>query len=333
MHYKDPEAPEKTKCGECTVEIFAFYTAPGSEEAQASTNLTYDIQDGFTPLELKLDAPQTYVVISEMGEMEPVTAKLLFDGQELTAEQMERVDLTVESELGYTATIQKDKSSYEIRLVPGEKLAEGKFPMVVKATYADELGRTTDADDKVSFTLSNTPLWVKWLIGSLLLLLLLAIILIIMHIKVMPMRAHAVKRDCSMNFDGEDVTTNTSFDVKVSKGNMTIRSKYGGAWTGVTMEAKPGKESYLKKPHTRRYAEIRSASVKKHGSATVQEVSFGAIKYVMNEDTKKFERVPPSDKPFDLRHNAAVSYSGIMKSAGEDKPFTARIKLNYKKKK
>ena len=219
-----------------------------------------------------------------------------------------------------------------IQLLPTDGISEGDYSITATALYTDHIGRTTQADDSLTITLSNVPLWVKWLIGLLLLILLIIIILLILHIKVLPKNAHVNKKDSTMYFDGEDETKSTTFLTKIEKGQMVLHSKYAGTKTGLAMDVKPGKESYLRKAQTRRSAEVKSASVRKFGSATIQEASIGSIKYVLNEDTGKLERMPKTDKPFVLKHGTTVSFAGTMLNAGVPKPFTVTTKLNFKKK-
>ena len=135
-----------------------------------------------------------------------------------------------------------------------------------------------------------------------------------------------------MIFDGEDETKSTTFLAKIEKKQMVLHSKYAGTKTGLTLDVKPGKESYLRKPQARRSVEAVSGRVRKYGSAIIQEASIGNIRYVLNEDTGKLERTPKNDKPFMLKHGSTVSYSGMMLNAGIPKPFTVTTKLNFKKK-
>lgn len=333
LHYKDPAAPENTVCGACTVSIYAFYTEQGSSEAQAQTSLTYNINDDFSPLRMELYAPEDYIVISELGNSQAIVVNLTLDGAALTHEDFAAVELQVDcGGIEHTVTVCEQDSSYLIQLLPTDGIAEGDYPIHVTALHTDHIERTTKVDDSLTITLSTIPLWLKWVIGSLLLLLLLLIILLILHIKVLPKKAHITKKDSTMIFDGEDETKSTTFNAKIEKGQMVLHGKYAGTKSGLVMDVKPGKESYLRKAQARRSAEVKSASVRKFGNATIQEASVGSIKYVLNEDTNKLERMPKNEKPFVLKHGTTVSYSGTMMNAGVPKPFSVTTKLNFKKK-
>lgn len=333
LHYKDPNALADTVCGECTVTIYAFYTEKGSSEAQAQAALTYNINDDFSPLQMEMYTSEDYIVISELGNSKAIAVNLTNNGAALTPEEFAAVTLQVDcGGIDYEVTANQQASSYLIQLLPTDGISEGDYSITATALYTDHIGRTTQADDSLTITLSNVPLWVKWLIGLLLLILLIIIILLILHIKVLPKNAHVNKKDSTMYFDGEDETKSTTFLTKIEKGQMVLHSKYAGTKTGLAMDVKPGKESYLRKAQTRRSAEVKSASVRKFGSATIQEASIGSIKYVLNEDTGKLERMPKTDKPFVLKHGTTVSFAGTMLNAGVPKPFTVTTKLNFKKK-
>ncbi len=333
LHYKDSDAPEKTECGDCTVFIYAFYSAKNSSEAQTQSPLSYNIIDDFPTLQMDMYAPEDYIVISELESSEAIVVKLTNNGVALTPEEFAGTELKVDcGGIDYTVTAREEDSSYLIRLLPTEGIEKGDYPINVKAVYTDHIGRTTQTDDSLTITLSNLPLWVKWLINLLLLIALIIIILIILHIKVLPKHAHVNKKDSTMIFDGEDETKSTTFQSKIEKGQMTLYSKYAGTKTGLAMEVKPGKESYLKKSQQRRSAEVKSASVRKYGTATIDEATIGSVKYVLNDETGKLERMPKDDKPFTLKHGMTVSYSGTMLNAGVPKPFTVNTKLNFKKK-
>ncbi len=333
LHYKDPAAPQETVCGECTVSIYAFYTAQGSSEAQTQTPLTYNIKDDFTPLQVELYVPEDYIVIAELENSKDMIVNLTFNGRVLTPEEFAAVELQVDcGGIDYVLTAKEQDSSYVIRLLSTDGINPGDYFIRVSALYTDHIGRTTQADESESITLSNMPLWLKWLIGLIILAIFIAIICAILHIKVLPKNAHVNKKDSTMIFDGEDESKSTTFLSKIDKGQMTLHSKYAGIKTGLVMDVKSGKESYLRKPQVRRSAEVKSSSVHKYGSATIQEASIGSIKYLLNEDTGKLERMPKNEKPFVLKHGTTVSYSGTMLNAGVPKPFTVTTKLNFRKK-
>ena len=136
----------------------------------------------------------------------------------------------------------------------------------------------------------------------------------------------------NMNFDGDDVTHSSNFDVSLSKKSVKAQCKFAGKKFGVAMDVLPGRESYLYKPQKRRSAEVKVASLKKFGPAKVQEVMIGSVKYVYDEEVNKIIPAIPNQKPFLLKNGMIVKYSGTIQDAGIDKDFEVISKLNFKKK-
>ena len=333
LHYKDPAAPQDTVCGACTVSIYAFYSAQGSSEAQAQCPLTYNIKDDFSPLQIDLYALETYIVIGELAESKAFVVSLKLNGVPLTAEDFANVNLQVDcGGVEHTVTENEQDSSYSIKLLPTEGIAEGNYQIKVTALHTDHIGRETAVNDAVTVTLSNVPLWVRWTVGILLLLIIFLIIWAILHIKVLPTKAHTTKKLSNLNFDGEDVTKSTSFLAEIKKDGARMQTQYGGRKFGLIMDVAPGQESYLYKSHKGRSAEVKPASVRKFGPAKIQEALIGTAKYTIDDETGKLIPALPNQKPFLLKNGATVRYSGTISDAGIDKDFEVLSKISFNKK-
>lgn len=333
LHYKDPEAPQNTACGKCTVTIYASYTAQGSDEAHTQSGLTYNIKDDFAPLQMEISAPQNYFVIKDLDSSQPITVYLKMAGASMTAEEFASTKLEVDcGGIAHTVTPNAQDSAYTIKLLATEGIAEGDYSIKVTAKHTDHIGRETKVDDSLQVTLSNTPLWVKWVICLLGLLILFLIIWAILHIKVLPTKAHTTKKLSNMNFDGEDVTKSTSFLAEIKKNGARTQAQYGGRKFGLLMDVTPGAESYLCKSQKGRSAEVRPASVRKYGPAKIQEALIGTAKYVADDTTGKLVPAIPNQKPFLLKNGTTVRYSGTLSDAGIDKDFEVLTKINFKKK-
>ncbi len=332
--YKNPEAPQDTKCGECTVPLFATYQAEGSDPAATQTSLTYNIKDDFSPLKMDLVISEDYIVISKLEETPAFRVNLQLNGAPLPAEEFAAVELKVDcGGINYTLTPLPDESAYTIKLKNTDGIEQGDYNIKVTGYYTDHIGRVTQTDAEGAVTLSTLPLWVKVVACLLALLLLILLILLILHIRVLPKHCHVNKKECSMIFDGENVNKGASFDAKISGGQLTIYNQYGGAKTVITMDVRPGKESYLKKKQIRRSAEVKSDSVKKLGSGTIYDVSIGSVKYILNEDNGKLVRTQKTDKPYLVKHGMPIRYSGTITKAGIPRSFSVSMKLDFKKKK
>lgn len=334
LHYKDPTVPQDTICGECTVTIYAHYSAPGCSEAQSQSPLTYNIEDDFSPLQMELFAPETYFVISELQSSEELVVNLKMNGAPLTPEMMAAVDLQVDcGGIEYALTPNEQNSSYKIKLLPTDRIAEGRYQIRVTAVHTDHIGRATQAEDSIAVTLAGVPLWVRWAMSAAALLLLAIIIWSILHIRVLPKHAHTTKKLSNLNYDGEDVTNASNFLAEIQKKGAKVQAQFGGRKFGISMDVTPGKESYLYKPQKRRSAVVKVTSVRKFGPAKIQDVLIGSTKYVADDETGKLTPALPNQKPFPLTNGMMVKYSGTIQDAGVDKDFEVVSKLNFRKKK
>lgn len=333
LNYKNPDAPQDTVCGKCTVTIYAFYSAQGSSQAQTQSPLSYNIKDDFSPLRISLSVPKTYLVIKEMADSEGITVNLKMNGAMLTAEEFARVQMQVDcGGIKHTVTPLPEDSAYLIKFQNNDGIAEGKYPIKVTAAYTDQIGRETQVRASVTLTLSNTPLWLKWTIALLALLILFILIWIILHIRVLPKYIKTTKKLSNMTFDGETVTQSTNFIADIKKKSVKVQAKYGGKTFGLAMDVVPGKESYLYKSQKRRSAEVKVPTVKRFGQGKVNEAMIGSVKYVADENTGKLVPAMPNQKPFLLKNGMMVKYSGTIQDGGMDKSFEVMSKLNFKKK-
>ena len=280
----------------------------------------------------KLTVSQDYILIKELEQTPEFIVDLTIGGKKLTAEEFDAVTVTVDcGGIAHTVTPKKEDSQYLIKLEPTKGIAEGGYRINVDAKYLDEASREAQDTATAKVTLSNTPLWVKWAIGLFLLMLLILLLWIILHIKVLPKYMHTTKRISSMNFDGDDVTQSTNFFAETKKNSIRVQSKYGGKKFGLSMDAKPGSESYLYKPQKRRSALVNASSVRKFGQASITEVMIGSTKFDV-DDNGKLKPALANQKPFLITNDTRVKYSGTIKDAGIDKDFEVVSKLNFKKK-
>ena len=334
LGYKDPAAPQDTVCGECTVTIYAHYSAPGRSESVAEAPLTYNIQDTPAQLQVDLRSLATYFVIGDLKDSKPLTVEVKLHGETMSDESFAATQLLVDcGGIEHTVTSNPENKSFSVRLLPTEGIASGDYTIGVKAIYTDPIGRETQAEDHLNIKLGYTSQLVRWGIRLLLLLLLAFITWLIMRIKVLPTKAHTTKRLSSMNFDGEDVSKSAAFLADIKKGSARTQAQYGGKKFGLMMDVSPGAESYLYKSQKGRSAEVKPSSVRKFGPAKIQEALIGTAKYVADDSTGKLVPALPNQKPFTLKNGVTVRYSGTISDAGIDKDFEVLTKINFNKKK
>lgn len=332
LHYKDPDAPQDTVCGACTVSIYAYYTPQGCSEAQGECPLTYNIDDDFSPLQIDVFAPESYIVIKDLEESQPVQVALKINGAALTAEDFAAVELQVDcGGIEYTATPCEQDSSYLIKLLPTENLSEGNYQIKVTGIYTDHIGRTTQTEDAAAVTLSNIPLWLKWVIGLLLFLLLVLLIVAIMHIRVLPRRVRPDIDGCSLHVGGRDETENANFYAKLSGKQVSAYVEYNAEEIGRVSinNVVPGKESYLSKYSHKRTIYVKfpeSVSV----SGDITAIDIAGVGYVVNRNGDLITE-DEQQSAYSISHGGVVTINGKTLVAGKEKKFNAEIPLNFKK--
>lgn len=332
--HKNPQAPQETPLGTFSFPMIAYYTPSGSQEAVSQpVEFTYAIEDPIGTLHISLESTQDYYQRSALDDAAPILVRFTYNGEPLTAADMERLTLRVDTEgLPHTLTACPEESAYQITLQDADGLLSGSYRISCDAALTDEIGRAITSTDSTEITLGLLPLWARWAIFLGLALLLLLIILIILHIKALPKGLHARKADCRVTYDGEDVSRNAGVDAKMDKKRFKVTTRFGGRNVGLQMDVRPSQDSYIKTPQTKRKADVSPRSVRKIGNATITEATIGNMRYVLNDETHNLERVPPNEKPFPIRHGSTVAYSGVIQDGGQEKFFSVTTKLSAKKK-
>lgn len=336
LFYKDPSNPESTPTGDFSFPMTALYQEPASEEAESKpVTFSYSIADTRSPLQVKLNPTQSYYVISEIEQGEPVRAEITANGLPLSPEEFSATTFSVScTGIRLRQTAVPEESAYLLYLEKDDSLKAGSYEISCYVSQTDEIGRVTEGRDKTEIQLGTISILLKWVITCSALALLVILTLLILNIKAMPTKLHVNKKgDSSMSVDGEDETKNTTFSGALERRRLDVHSKFAGKKIGIVMDTKPGKGSCLKTPHVKRSLEVNPASVKKLGNATITEATIGTVKYVFDEEKRTLMRMPKSDKPFTIKHGARITYSGFFQSNGENKSFNVATKLNFKKKK
>lgn len=332
LHYKDPSKPIETKCGKCTVTIYAHYTPDGSEETIGRAPLTYVIQDKVITPEITFNAPQKHYEISKLDNGKSIKAVITNKGNKLTADEFKTLDFKVDCEgLGYTVTPVPEESAFEIKLNSKGTTQKGKYKITATVTQKDNLGREVSADKSMKVKLSNMPLWLIWLLWILIILIILVLTYLICHIKRLPTKLKANTKQCKLVVGGVDYGKGAGFNATVNGSSISVGCNCLTKKTGLSMDVQPGTDSYLMTSQKKRKAEVTPTSVKKSGMLKITEALVGNVKYELDE---KGRLVPanPKIKPFNLKDGSTIKYSGIINRNGSEDVFEATIKLNVNKK-
>ena len=327
LHHKDEKNPANTTCGKCKVSIQSIYTPQGSETAKATATLSYNIVDDFIPVKLDLTTSQDYIVIKELEKSEPITANVTMKSKPLTAEDFKAVQLKVDcGGINYKVTPNEKDSSFSIKLLPTEGIAEGDYPIKVTAIYTDHIGRETQTEDEMSVTLSDTPLWLKRLITLFWIIVVLAAIWLLTHIKALP--SHPEEDESSrMTMMGTVVRT---AEVRAKRTGKTLEAtvEYNSFFAGITLEnIEPGKGSYNTTPQRRRKFVVKPENV--HilmGGITSANINGTSFK------VKDGDLVPSINdtSPIVFTDGDSVSFNADMPTGGNTKKVSVTVVIDFK---
>jgi len=332
LDYKDPDAPQNTACGECTVSIYAYYAAQGTSQAQAESPLTYTISDDAAPVMLDMYAPEDYIVIDRLQDSAAIVAKPLLNGLPMTPADFSAVELQVDcGGIDYTVTPDPQEGCYLIQLLPTAGLKEDDYEIRATAYYTDPIGRVTQAEDALSVTLSNVPLWVRWAFGLAALIGAILLIVAIMRTKVMPKHIRPDTEGCSLSVGGKNVASDATFSARRAGKQLITFLEYNGEEIGRISVRKvaPGKGAFLCKPSHKRSILVKfPEEVSASGGVTTADLD--GIEYYVDRSDNFIPR-EEQQAPFTFRNGSSVTMSGKVDVGGKTKNFTAEIPLSFKK--
>lgn len=327
--------PKETPCGECQVEIVAFYEAPGSSKAQTRGSLEYEIKADSTALEIQMEAEEDYIIISELSKGKLITAHVKLNGHDLTDTQFAALSQPVVETGGinFTVTPEAKESAFKIMLQETPGIEAGNYTVKLRTTYTDDIGMVENAEGVQGLTLSSMPLWLKWLliIGGILLALL--IIWLIAHIPAMPKKVSTPSRGSVLTIGPTTYDAGISFPGKRSGKTLTVLCKKGTMQFGVRMVVSPGDGSYISTPQKSRSMVVQPKDVSlQNGAAKITEASINGTRFAYDPQTKKFGPTQQNARPITLKNGAPVRFSGTLLDNGKNRSFSVTTKLDFKKK-
>ena len=294
--------------------------------------------DGLTPtahptsrIELKLEAPQTYVVRSQLEEAQPLTAALLLDGQPMPAELLAQTEVTVDGELDCTVTPNGD-GTYTIRLSPEQSAADGLRRITVQASGTDEYGEPYQITAEHKLELAKYPQWVRIAVIALTVLLLLALFLLFMGMKVLPRKIRVSKTNFTVGATAVSGSARTEFSGGgKKKGRLSITSpKYTAnplAKCGMVLELEAVNNRWTRPAE--RKAKVTAVSAV-NGSA-VGSIKVGTLVFNRDPATGKLVSTKKTATT-EIGNNRACNVSGqVLDSTGIPVPMGLGVTLKFSK--
>ena len=294
--------------------------------------------DGLTPtahptsrIELKLEAPQTYVVRSQLEEAQPLTATLLLDGQPMPAELLAQTEVTVDGELDCTVTPNGD-GTYTIRLSPEQSAADGLRRITVQASGTDEYGEPYQIKAEQKLELAKYPQWVRIAVIALTVLLLLMLFLLFMGMKVLPRKIRVSKTNFTVGATAVSGSARTEFSGGgKKKGRLSITSpKYTAnplAKCGMVLELEAVNNRWTRPAE--RKAKVTAVSAV-NGSA-VGSIKVGTLVFNRDPATGKLVSTKKTATT-EIGNNRACNVSGqVLDSTGIPVPMGLGVTLKFSK--
>lgn len=172
--------------------------------------------DSAFQLKAKVLQKDGWYTISDHKNWKPIQVQLTLEGNPLTKEQMDRVDLQMKpsSSLPFRYEKLETESGYKIYIGQDEggKYQEpeiGEYELTFTGSYTDEYGKETVAKDEAKISIQKYSKWLKILFWIIIFLVLLIIWIMCMRRKVMPkmMRKDSASFECASagTFDGNSV--------------------------------------------------------------------------------------------------------------------------------
>jgi hypothetical protein len=107
-------------------------------------------------------------------------------------------------------------------------------------------------------------------------------------------------------------------------------SKYAGTKTGLSMDVKPGKDSYLYKPQHKRSILVSPDQVRmSFGEITYLDIN--GVSYIYDKKEEKLVPEDPEQIAFVVKNDSVITYDGIVMINGKTKKFHSEIPITFKK--
>ena len=272
--------------------------------------------------QIDVKTEQTWYTLKDHNEWKPIRVDLTIDGQPLTPEQFQKVNLNIDISKGLNYRLEPlaEESAYNVYIAQDGngkyvKPEMGKYTLKAKATFTDEFGTINNAKEKTaSFKIDKHSIWMRRLIACIIILIILIILGIISYflhkIKVFPKN---VEPENSVYKKAGKVAGVAVADLRVATnglfkktGFITVRASKGNMSVSLEVEAthplfkpiykyqKPKRRGYKIvgiSANGMDYVKINGTKYTKDTYADVSETAFGST-------TIEFEKRVNSEKVY-----------------------------------
>ena len=199
------DVAHETESGEYTLRVSGTYcNEDGQKTNQASDSATFLLTNNGRVLEMDVDVLQHYYQISKIAEGEPIKVTFSYSGQPLTEEELNALELDIQSEgLSLITERNPEDSSVTIKIDPESSPKPGKHSINIGAKGENEIGEPQNCQDTAKVKTGVLPNWLRGLLPFLLLLLLLLLIILFLNQKVLPKDVGL--KDAEFSVDGSKI--------------------------------------------------------------------------------------------------------------------------------
>ena len=310
----------ETTPGKYTLTASAIYVNEDGQEAASNTesrDFTVD-DDGFS-LAIDLDVQQSYFELKKIGSGKPIMAYLKKDGEPLSPEEFESIQFVVEGKAGEsffaTAEPLPNQSAYRIYLDPNADWHTGIYRFTCRAAGHDPVGHELAAQSSGSIEIQRYPVWLRWLVGFLIIAALTALILSYLNAKVLPKAVTVKSGSTKFNVDSNKVGGNAVGNLSgggKKHGTLELRAPQANSYP----LAKGGFVLNVEAKSPRRVKSssrgIHVKSLDPVNASAVNMIQIGTVTFRKDSQTNKF--IPTSKSVekagFDISNNAACIVSG-----------------------
>lgn len=340
--HKDPSNPTATPLGYFGFQMYAIYKEQGAAEAKSfPVDFEYTIVDDQVPIQVRMTLTQSYYVISDIADGDPIRAEITMNGAKLTPEEFAEVDFSAKCDgLDFDVKALPDESAYLLYIKDSGKLEARSYRIDCEVSKTDNIGRTMKNTATTSIRLSTVPLWLKWLIALLILIILAILIWRIMKMKVFPKRIYTSNGSLDAPRSINDAVFAASPRRKLKKnGQLSLYAstdQIDGVKFGVKMTIDHGDRSFLYKKQRERSIKVLAKSViPVDGSIEIKDVTIASNSYIKDAQTEgRIIRSPdPDDEtPFEITDGESVYVSGsYYDSYLKPKKFTVYFQVYFTK--
>ena len=283
-------------------------------------------------VELKLDAPQNYIVISEKETAQPLKGTLLLDGAPMPAELLEKTTFTADAGNIPCKVEKAADGSFLVYLDAPDTVEPGVVAVTCCAVGEDEYGESFELTETQKIEFATYPRWIRIAVIAAAIALLVTLFLLFMGMKVLPKKIRIAKTTFTVGAATVTGMARAEYSGgNKRKGRLVVTSpKYNSnplAKCGLSMELEAVDNRWTR--HAERKARV--VSVSPVNGNTVESIKVGTTVYNRDPETGKLVCTKKNATP-EIGNNRVCNVSGrALDSTGNRVPIALGVNLKFGK--